>query len=156
MFATSFARRRCLVPADGWYEWARRGSAGKQPYFMARRDGGVVGFAGVWSLWRSGDEQRLTCSVLTTAAVGDLALVHDRMPLVLPEARWAGWLDHDLAVDAERLLSPVPDDVIAGIELRPVGPEVGDVRNDGPQLLRRVPADPLGRPGDERADLTLF
>ena len=156
MFAQSFARRRCLVPADGWYEWAKLDGARKQPYYLTRSGGGVLGFAGVWSIWRSGDEQRLTCSVLTTAAVGDLAMVHDRMPLLLPAERWAGWLDHDRPPEIESLLAPVPDELVASIELRPVGPEVGDVRNDGPQLRQRVSAPPLGRPRDEPADLTLF
>ncbi|GAA1773621.1 SOS response-associated peptidase [Luedemannella helvata] len=134
-FAPSFERRRCLVPADGWYEWLKRPD-GKQPYFMTRPDGGPLAFAGLWSVWGSGDERLLTTSVITTAAVGDFAVVHDRMPLVLPPDRWADWLS---AGDAAGLLAP---DVewLTRLEIRPVGSAVGDVRNDGPELVRAIPA----------------
>src|SRR3712207_350882 len=90
-FAPSFAKRRCLVPADGWYEWVREAGT-KQAYFMTPREGGVLAFAGVWAVWGSGEQRLLTCSVITTAAVGGLASVHDRMPLALPPERWADWL----------------------------------------------------------------
>jgi putative SOS response-associated peptidase YedK len=151
-YARSFARRRCLVPADGWYEWVRRDGAAKQPYFMTRADGGVLAFAGLWSVWRGAGEPVLTCSVVTTAAVGDLALVHDRMPLVLPPRHWSAWFG-DWA--AELLAPPEPAD-LDRIELRPVGPAVGDVRNDGPGLVARVAATPLGAPPEEPSALTLF
>jgi putative SOS response-associated peptidase YedK len=140
------------VPADGWYEWVRRDGAAKQPYFMTRADGGVLAFAGLWSVWSGAGEPVLTCSVVTTAAVGDLALVHDRMPLVLPPRHWAGWLGDSAA---ELLAPPEPAD-LTGIELRPVGPAVGDVRNDGPGLVARVAAAPLGAPPEEPSALTLF
>jgi putative SOS response-associated peptidase YedK len=153
-YAPSFARRRCLVPADGWYEWLRLDGKRKQPYFMTPADGGVLAFAGIWAVWGTGDERVLTCSVVTTAAAGDLALVHDRMPLVLPPQRWTDWLTG--APDADRLLAPPPADFIAGLEIRPVGPAVGDVRNDGPSLVARVQAPPPGVLDDARADLTLF
>jgi putative SOS response-associated peptidase YedK len=157
-FAPSFAKRRCLVPADGWYEWVKLGPKAKQAYFMTAGDGGVLAFAGVWAVWGRGDDRLLTCSIVTTDAVGDLGLVHNRMPLVLPPERWDEWLagPDAPAPDAERLLAPPRADFVAGIELRPVGPAVGDVRNDGPSLTARVPAPPLGVPAEERADLTLF
>jgi putative SOS response-associated peptidase YedK len=156
-FATSYARRRCLIPADGWYEWVRRDGAGaragKQAYFMTRPDGGPLVFAGLWTVWGEGPAQLLTCSIVTTPAVGDLALVHNRMPLVLPDHRWPGWL----AGPAEpALLAPTPEDYVAGLEIRPVGAAVGDVRNDGPELVSRVPAPPLGAPPDESVPLSLF
>ncbi|GAA1830949.1 SOS response-associated peptidase [Luedemannella flava] len=133
-FAQSFERRRCLVPADGWYEWLKRPD-GKQPYFMTRPDGGPLAFAGLWSVWGSGDQRLLTISVITVAAVGDLAAVHDRMPLVLPPQRWAQWLAAD---DATGLLMP-DTDWVTQLEIRPVGSAVGDVRNDGPELVRAAP-----------------
>src|SRR6266540_3063333 len=108
-FASSFARRRCLVPADGWYEWLRVSARDKQAYFMTPRDGGV------------------------------LALVHDRMPLVLPPQRWAHWLTAP-PDDAAALLAPPGEDYLATLDIRPVGPRVGDVRNDGPDLVERVPS----------------
>lgn len=135
-YADSFAHRRCLVPADGWYEWLRRsGAAGrKQAYFMTARDGEVLAFAGIWTRWRD----RLTCSIVTTAAVGDLARVHDRMPLLLPAGRWSRWLRG--RADPAVLLTAAPEAYLARVEIRPVGPAVGDVRNDGPGLVARVDA----------------
>ena len=143
-YAVPFARRRCLVPADGWYEWVRRAGGGKQPYFMTPRDGSVLALAGIWSRW----ETSLTFSVLTTAAVGELAEVHDRMPLLLPADRWADWLapaDDPAAL----LVTPTPQ-WLAGLEIRPVGPAVGNVRNNGPDLVARVPVGPGTLPRGER------
>jgi putative SOS response-associated peptidase YedK len=130
-FAPSFATRRALVPADGWYEWRRLDGGGKQAYFMTPADGSVLALAGLWSRW--GPAGRLTFSVVTTAAIGDLVAVHDRMPLVLPPSRWERWLTGD-----EPPLEPPPPELLAGLELRPVGPAVGNVRNDGPELVTRV------------------
>ncbi len=128
-FAPSFARRRCLVPADGWYEWVRDGKR-KQAYYMTPLDGSPLAFAGIWTVW--GDEV-LTCSVITTAALGGLARVHDRMPLILPRDRWAGWLAG--GGDAPDLLRPMTPAELEAIEVRPVRPDVGNVRNNGPELL---------------------
>lgn len=143
-FAPSFAHRRCLVPADGWYEWARPAEGGKRPYFMTRRDGAPLAFAGLWTTWGEG---LVTFSIVTTTALGELRPVHDRMPLVLPPARWATWLR---APADQRLLSPPPAEYIAELELRPVGPAVGNVRSDGPHLIERIDAPALPRPVDLR------
>jgi len=153
-FSPSFAKRRCLVPADGWYEWQRRGPKDKQPYFMTDPDGDVLAFAGLWAVWGRGDDRVLSCCVLTAAALGDLALVHDRMPLVLPRASWDEWLAAEPA-DAERLLTPSAE-LVERLEMRPVGALVGDVRNDGPSLIERVDAPEPDAPSEDRADLTLF
>ena len=133
-YAPAFARRRCLVPADGWYEWVRR-DGGKQAFYLTPQDGRVLAFAGIWSIWGGADQPLLTCSVLTTAAVGELTTVHERMPLILPAERWSQWLAGPDPVD---LLAPVDPDALAGIEIRPVGPAVGNVRNTGPELITRV------------------
>jgi putative SOS response-associated peptidase YedK len=154
-FSPSFAKRRCLVPADGWYEWHKRGPKDKQPYFMTDPDGDVLAFAGLWAVWGRGDDRVLTCCVLTVTAVGDLALVHDRMPLVLPRQRWTDWLEAS-PTDAESLLTPPAAELVEGLEIRPVGPRVGDVHNDGPSLIERVNAPLPGSPEQNRADLTLF
>jgi putative SOS response-associated peptidase YedK len=135
-FAPSFAQRRCLVPADGWYEWLKLPDRGRQAYFMTTVNGAVLAFAGMWTRW----QDRLTCAIVTTAAVGDLAKVHDRMPLLLPPDRWARWLRE--SADPEHLLAPPPDAYVAALEIRPVGPAVGDVRNDGPSLIARDSAIP--------------
>jgi putative SOS response-associated peptidase YedK len=155
-FASSFERRRCLVPADGWYEWARTGRAngrsassraegngrsassraeGKQPYFMTRLDGEPLVFGGLWSIWGTQSARMLTFSIVTLPAAGELTRVHDRMPLVLPPGRWDDWLT---GVDATGLLRPPDPDYAAGIELRPVSAAVGDVRNDGPDLIVEI------------------
>lgn len=143
-FSPSFARRRCLVPADGWYEW-RRQPSGKQAYFMTPRDDVPLTFAGIWTTW--GPDRLLSCAVITAPAQGDLALVHDRMPVRVTPDRWERWLAGP--VDPEELLSPLPPYRLASIEIRPVGPEVGDVRRNGPELTMATGSRWL-------SDLTLF
>lgn len=159
-FAPSFARRRCLVPADGWYEWVRDGRE-KQPYFMTPSDGAVLALAGLWSPWGDGDEPLITCSVLTTAALGPLARVHDRMPLILAADRWESWLAG--GGDADELLAPPSLTVINAMEIRPVGVAVGNVRNNGAELIGRVTGKPVSEHLDTARDqvgnpteLTLF
>jgi putative SOS response-associated peptidase YedK len=144
-FAPSFATRRALVPIDGWYEWRKLDGGGKQPYFMTPSDGSVLALAGLWSRW--GSDGLLTFSVVTTAALGELVAVHDRMPLVLPPQRWQEWL-----AAGEPSLGPPSPELLAGLELRPVGPAVGNVRNDGPELVMRVDVQPLA----DQAPPTLF
>lgn len=142
-FRKALARHRCLLPADGWFEWQRgTGPKGrKQPFFMTPSDGSSVAFAGIWETWRDPKqpdaEPLVTCSVLTTDAVGRMAEIHDRMPLVLPRRRWAQWLDPDSA-DVKDLLAPPPLDFVDSIELRPVSDRVNSVRNNGPELVERV------------------
>lgn len=140
-FASSFSSRRCLVPADGWYEWARLAHQGKakQAYFMTRPDGDVLAFGGIWTVWSTDGVRRLTFSVVTLPAEGEFARVHDRMPLVLEPARWGQWLT---SADPTGLLCPPAPHYAAGIETRPVSAAVGDVRNDGPELTRRAPETP--------------
>lgn len=130
-FARAYASRRALVPVDGWYEWARLPGGGKQPYFITAADGAVLALAGLWSRW--GPQRLLTFTVVTTEARGEVAAIHDRMPLVLPPDRWQHWLH-----DPSPSLSPPGPPVLAGLELRPVGNAVGNVRNDGPELIRPV------------------
>ena len=157
-FRCALARRRCLVPADGWYEWApREDGAGRQPTYLtplparpledARAgdsggaasvaDGSGLAFAGLYEVW--GEARLLTSAIVTTAAVGELVRVHSRMPLVLPRRAWSAWLDPDRTDVADLLLPPDPA-LVAALELRPVGPEVGNVANDGPGLIERATA----------------
>jgi putative SOS response-associated peptidase YedK len=154
-YAPSFAQRRCLVPADGWYEWRRLSAREKQPYFMTPREGGVLAFAGLWSVWGEGPGRLLTCTIVTTSAVDEFGLVHDRMPLIVAPDRWSSWLTAP-AEEAAALLAAPSAEYLAELELRPVGPDVGDVRNDGPGLVARVPAAPLGSAERAATDLTLF
>jgi putative SOS response-associated peptidase YedK len=164
-YAPSFARRRCLIPADGWYEWRKDGT-GRQAYFMTPRDGGVLALAGVWARWGSGPDLLTTCSVITTAALGELAEVHDRMPLTLTPDRWAAWLSAPPArypratpgppADPASLLGVPEPTALASLEIRPVGPTVGNVRNDGPQLIERIAVTLSDASREIATDLTLF
>lgn len=136
-FRAAAKYRRCLLPADGWYEWKRDGDR-KQPYFMTAPDGASLALAGLWETWHDPAAAEdapplVTCSVLTTAAIGPLAEVHERMPLVLPADRWEDWLDPERH-DASGLLEPSPD-LVAALELRPVSSAVNDVRHNGAELI---------------------
>jgi putative SOS response-associated peptidase YedK len=137
-FKTSLAKRRCLLPADGWFEWKREGKH-KQPFFMTRPDGHSLAMAGLWTVWRDPKEPDgppvVSAAVLTTAAQGRLADIHDRMPLLMAPRRWAAWLDPD-AADPGELLEP-PLELIEDLELRPVSSQVNDVRHNGPELVER-------------------
>nr|WP_042195492.1 SOS response-associated peptidase [Kibdelosporangium sp. MJ126-NF4]CEL22046.1 FIG00996837: hypothetical protein [Kibdelosporangium sp. MJ126-NF4]CTQ92828.1 FIG00996837: hypothetical protein [Kibdelosporangium sp. MJ126-NF4] len=145
-FRTSWTKRRCLMPADGWYEWQRDGKV-KQPYFTTRKDGQSLAMAGLWTVWRDKEqpdsEPLVTCSVLTMPSVDQLAEIHDRMPVLMPPDRWAAWLDPD-NTDPSGLVTPPTDDFLAALELRPVSPAVNSIKNNGPELME--PATEQGEP----------
>lgn len=147
-YARPLANRRCLVPADGFYEWqatpaGAKESRGrkKQPFHIRRRDGEPLAIAGLWDSWRpqrgSDDGRLVSCVLVTTEANEALTPIHDRMPVLLAPDAWAEWLDpdnHDVEALA-RLLRPAPDDLLEAV---PVSPAVGKVSNDGPELLTPV------------------
>jgi putative SOS response-associated peptidase YedK len=139
-FRTSVAKRRCLVPADGWYEWRREGKA-KQPFFMTTPDGSSLAFAGLWSTWRDKEadpesEPLVSFTILTTDAIGQLTDIHERMPLVMPRQSWDTWLSPDVE-DVSELLVPPAMDLVDALELRPISSAVNNVRNNGPDLIVR-------------------
>jgi putative SOS response-associated peptidase YedK len=140
-FRDAVARRRCLLPADGWYEWQAGSGKRKQPFFITPADGSSLAMAGLWATWRGGPDAEepplVTCAVLTTEAVGPLAEIHDRMPLLLPRESWTDWLDPDSA-DPSRWLAPPSAELVHGLELRPVSTAVNSVRRDGPELVERI------------------
>jgi putative SOS response-associated peptidase YedK len=149
-FKRAFAARRCLIPADGWYEWqaARAGGAKapKQAYFMAPTDGHGLAFAGLYEFWSDPAEPDAptltTATIITVASAGELELIHDRMPLVLSRADWDRWLDPGVK-DPTDLLATWDEAAGERLELRPVSSQVNSVRNDGPELIQRVdPAAP--------------
>ncbi|GAA3520357.1 SOS response-associated peptidase [Actinocatenispora rupis] len=119
-YRVPFARRRCLVPADAWYEW-RRAEELPRPlkHELAAADGRPLAFAGLYE--DGSDRFPPTCTIVTTAALGRLRDVHDRMPLVLAPHRWAEWLDCAGPADPD-LLAPPEDALVAGLSVRPVGP----------------------------------
>lgn len=145
-FRAAVKSKRCLVPMDGWYEWKKgppdaKGKPTKVPFFMSPRDGTRLFMAGLWSVWhdRSAPDSAplLSCSILTTDAVGELREVHDRMPLIMPFGNWDDWLDPDHPAPAD-LLNPPSDQVAAAIAIREVAPLVNRVANNGPELLEPV------------------
>lgn len=148
--------RRCLVPADGWYEWQvsptaidDKGKPRKQPFFVTGAGGGGIALAGLYEFWR--DDSRdpedpsawlTTYAVVTTAAEPDLARIHDRMPLALPRDRWDAWLSPAVTDDDDvraLLLPPEP----GGFEAWATSTLVNDVRNSSPELVRPLPVDDL-------------
>ncbi|MFD6176612.1 MULTISPECIES: SOS response-associated peptidase [unclassified Isoptericola] len=161
-FAKPLAVRRCLLPADGYYEWrkldlppgapARAGSrskAPKQPYWIHPDDGGVAALAGLYEFWRDRtkadddpDRWLVSATVVTTAASPDLERIHDRMPVILPRGAWDAWLDP--AVGAEQAMGIVTGPQVA-MATRPVGDAVGSVQNNRPSLIE---ADPDPRDPD--------
>ena len=146
-FRRAFARRRCLLPADGYFEWYTAENAGakprKQPFFIRPKDGGIMAMAGLYELWRDpggddGAEWVWSCTVITTAASDDLGRIHDRMPMVVPRERWDAWLDpgRARAEEVRGLLTPA----MAGtMEAFPVSTAVNNVRNNGAELVRPLP-----------------
>ena len=151
-FKSAFRKRRCLIPADGFYEWKKTGGTGqgkgkapKQPYFVSRPDGEPYAFAGLWEVWRGPDKDQeplRSCTIITTDPNEVMATIHDRMPVILPQSAWDTWLDRDLD-DLEllgKLLVPADPNLTV---LRPISSEVINVRNDGALLLDPVdPSDP--------------
>lgn len=159
-FRSSFAKRRCIVPSDGFYEWRRTGGP-KQPYFLHPPEGAVLAMAGVWTAWKDPETGLWvpSAAVITTDANRKVAVIHDRMPVLLPREAWDDWLDP--AVDDRTyllsLLEPPPDDVL---EMVPISTRVNNVRNDGPELLtpvEEVESPPLPLPtfrgGEELVDV---
>eukprot|EP00913_Durusdinium_trenchii_P019515 g18345.t1 len=111
-FRAAFKRRRCLVPASGYYEWKKLSAKTKQPYHIHRDDDGLIAFAGLWERWDAGDAPLESFTIITTAAGGALADIHDRMPVMLPESEHALWLDPDVEPEAlGELLHPHDDEI---------------------------------------------
>jgi putative SOS response-associated peptidase YedK len=133
-FRVAYAKRRCLLPADGYYEWKPEGT-GKQPYFLTSTSGEPLAMAGLFEHWKRPDGNWLsTCTVLTTSAPDELGEIHDRTPLLVPKVLWQVWLDPELA-DPDALLVPGTPGVL---DAWPVAPDVGNVRNNGPHLIEPV------------------
>jgi putative SOS response-associated peptidase YedK len=135
-FRDAFERRRCLVLADGFYEWEKRPDGTKQPWWVTRSDGEPFAFAGLWATWRPPAdcvEALRTCAIMTVHANDSVASLHDRMPVILDPGAEAAWLDPGTpAPELQALLAPLPDDVTA---LRAVGPAVNDARHDAEDCL---------------------
>lgn len=151
-YRRAFAARRCLLPADGYFEWyptsqlTARGKPRKQPYFIRPVDHGVLAMAGLYEIWRDPERAdddperfRWTCTVITTAAEDSLGHIHDRMPLMVEPDRWGRWLDPRISgPDLLDLLVPAAP---GRLEAYPVSTLVSNVRNNGPELVEPIPLD---------------
>ena len=145
-FRNAFRQRRCLVPATGYYEWATELGRykTKQPVFISRDDEKLLAFAGIFDRWISPEgEIRDSVAIITRDAAGDLARVHNRMPLFLPRERWGAWMDSDVTdVEEIRTLMQVPDPD-AHLRYWPVSTLVNSIRNNGAELIAPIE---LGEP----------
>ena len=131
-FRKAYATRRCLVPADGYYEWKPEG-ASKQPYFLTAGD--PLAMAGIYEHWKSPEGEWLsTCAVITTTAPDDLGEIHDRAPLLVPREHWGLWLDPAVPDPGDLLVPGTP----GVLDAWPVSKDVGNVRNNGPHLVDPV------------------
>ena len=164
-FRRAFASRRCLLPADGYYEWyapevgeaddapaGRRGRGKgkprKQPFFIHDADGSVLAMAGLYEIWRDPtkseddpDRFRWTCTVLTTTAEDELGRIHDRMPLLVDRDKYAAWLDPTVS-DRELLEGLLVPAAPGRLEAYPVSTLVNSVKNNGPELVEPLPIEP--------------
>ena len=134
-FRIALKRRRCLVVADGFYEWKREN--GKTPYYFRLKHDSPFAFAGLWERWEKGEEPVESCTLLTCAANGVVGAVHDRMLVILKPEDYARWLDTEQPRTEAlvRLLAPLPDDWLAA---HPVGKLVNNPRNEDPRCIERV------------------
>ncbi len=149
-FRSAFAKRRCLIPADGYFEWytpaqtAGAPKPKKQPYFIHREDGSGLALAGLYEFWRAGPEEDwlVTVSVLTTDSVGPLATIHDRMPVLIEPSGYTEWLDPAARVDIN-FDARLPVDLLTAY---PVSTAVNSVRNNSADLVEPIPAETAGDP----------
>ena len=155
-FRRAFAKRRCLVPADGYYEWylptspdapvGKGGKPLKQPFFIHPTDGSSLAMAGLYEWWRDPTREdddpqawRLTCTVITTEASDDVGRIHDRMPMTIARSDWSSWLDPSVVSDdAQTLLLPAMSGALTAY---PVSTLVNSVKNNGPELIEPLPAE---------------
>jgi putative SOS response-associated peptidase YedK len=150
-FRAAFAKRRCLIPADGYYEWMNTETDGKktkQPYYIHRADNGILAFAGLYELWRNKelpddhqDAWYWSATIITTDATDEIGRIHDRTPMIIKPENWTDWLDPGNS-ERDLLLAtmlPATSSPGGGLTSYKVGPAVGAVRNNGPGLI-----EPLG------------
>jgi len=140
-FRSAFARHRCIIPADAFYEWRRQRDPAsgriirREPFAVRRSDGEPLALAGLWSIWRDPETaaRLYTCSILTTDPNELVARLHDRMPVVLDRSDWDAWLnDATRPAELRSLLRPAPAE---WLDAYAVSPAVNNVRNEGAELL---------------------
>ncbi len=137
-YRDAFRKRRCLVPADGFYEWKKAEEGPKTPFYIRLQSGAPFAFAGIWERWRDGDGNRVvSCAILTTKPNEKLAEIHDRMPVILPADAYEDWLtpDEARAEDLAGCLRPYPADRMVA---HPVSRLVNSPKNDEPACTEPV------------------
>jgi putative SOS response-associated peptidase YedK len=136
-FRASFRKRRCLILADGFYEWQAQNGT-KQPFLIRLKSGGPFGMGGLWDRWDKQGEAIETCTILTCDANEPMRAIHDRMPVVIPPERFAVWLDPDIHDPGRlsQLLRPFHPDEMTAL---PVSTLVNSVKNDSPKLVDPLP-----------------
>jgi putative SOS response-associated peptidase YedK len=148
-FRNAMKRRRCLIPADGFYEW-QAGGERKRPFYVRAKAGGPLAFAGLWETWTGPNgEEMETAAIVTTRANRTLAPIHERMPVILaPEAfdLWLNSADVD-ATTASALIAPAPDNLLEAYE---ISTDVNRVANDSPKLVEPVTLRSLAEPAPNR------
>jgi putative SOS response-associated peptidase YedK len=146
-FREAYRRRRCLVPADGFFEWRKVGKR-RQPLLVRRKDGGLFAFAGLWERWKQPDGQVLrSCTIITCPPNELVAPVHDRMPVILDPGDFERWLDPE-AANGRELLKPCPAEWLEAV---PVSARVNSPHNDDPECIA-----PLAEPEQEQAQARLL
>lgn len=142
-FRTAFKRKRCIIPASGFYEWRAEGKA-KQPFYIYPTDGDLFAFAGLMEDWHGpNDEVMVSACIITTEPNRLMAGIHNRMPVILPREAWPLWLDPGAQTrELSPLLVPYPAERMAA---HPVSSAVGNVKNDGPELILPVNPGPRSR-----------
>jgi len=136
-FNDSFKNRRCLILADGFYEWERHGKI-SQPYYFQMKDGAPFAFAGIWDRWRHNGRTIDSCAIITTTANELLATIHHRMPVILQSESYGLWLSEDSrSADLKDLLAPYPADAMTS---HPVSYDVNDAKLDDERMV--LPAEP--------------
>jgi len=166
-FRRAFAARRCLLPADGFYEWYSpeaseqvlgrppAGKGKKQPFFIHRADGSLLVMAGIYEIWRDPGKDReddsawlRTCSVITTEATDAVGHIHDRMPMVVPKASWDDWLDPSLT-DPQAALDLLQVTEPAALEAYAVSTAVNSVKNNDPSLMAPLSTEDVSGTADD-------
>jgi len=133
-FRAAARERRCIIVASGFYEWTRLPDKTKLPWYIFRRDGAPMAFAGVWQAWENGEEAHTTCAVVTTEAEGPMATIHNRVPVVLEPEGWPLWLG-EAGKGAARLMQAPGEEVI---DFFRVDPAVNSNRASGPELIEPI------------------
>ncbi|HEV7396595.1 MAG TPA: SOS response-associated peptidase [Pyrinomonadaceae bacterium] len=142
-FSDSFQHRRCLIPADGFYEWKKRGKE-RLPYYFQLKDGSVFAFAGIWDEWKGPGGKILSCAIVTTTPNELLSTIHDRMPVMLQPESHNAWLDFRTPVpELKRLLNPYPAEEMKGY---PVSNAVNHAAVEDEHLIEPVPEVPESQP----------